>query len=80
MLVEILSNDNGSGCNTTLNVHKCYNRKFKLFEQKPLCKIEQDDFFDLLPDPEKAFDKAVEGKIHFDVNINDLIDKAKTVY
>ena len=44
MLVEIQSNDNGSGMNTMLYVHRATNDKMKLFEQKPIVSIEEDNF------------------------------------
>ena len=53
MLVEIQSNDNGSGMNTLLYVHRSTNDKMKLFEQRPIVSIEEDDFFELFPNPEK---------------------------
>jgi hypothetical protein len=64
--------------NTMLSVYKCYNTKQKLFEFRPFCKIEEDDFFDLLT--ENEFLKAQNGKIQFNVSINKLIEKAKKIY
>ncbi len=78
MLIEICSNDNGSGTNSTLDVYKCYNPAQKLFEFKPFCKIDEDDFFNLLS--EKEVEKANNGKIHFNISIEKLSDKAKLIY
>lgn len=80
MLVEIQSTDNGSGCNTLLKVYKAYNEKMKLFEQRPFCSIEQDDFFEIFDNPEKQFDLATLGKIHFRVPISKVIEKSKNIY
>lgn len=76
MLVEIHSLDNGSGTNSNLDVYKIYNRKQKLAELRPFCRIDEGDFFELFKDPEKEHDKAVNGKIHFEVNLDQLTDKA----
>jgi hypothetical protein len=78
MLVEIHSLDNGSGVNTKLDVYLSYNPQRKLFEQRPFCMIEEDDFFDLLA--EKEFEKAQNGKIHFNVAKTQLFEKANKVY
>jgi len=78
MLVEIISLDNGSGLNTKLDVYLSYNPQRKLFENRPFCCIEEDDFFDILPD--KEVDKAIEGKTQFNVNKAQLFDKAKRIY
>jgi hypothetical protein len=80
MLVEIQSNDNGSGMNTLLCVHRSTNDKIKLFEQRPIVSIEEDDFFELFPNPEKEFEKAQNGKIHFRIAFSKLIEKSKTIY
>lgn len=80
MLVEIQSNNNGSGMNTLLYVHRSTNDKMKLFEQRPIASIEEDDFFELFPNPEKEFEKAQKGKIHFRVSFAKLIEKSKKIY
>jgi len=78
MKVEICSNDNGSGMITTLNVFKCYNPQQNLFETKPFCKIEEDDFFELLS--EKEFEKAEQGKTVFNVSLSKIEEKAEVIY
>lgn len=80
MLVEIQTNDNGSGMNTMLYVHRATNDKMKLFEQRPIVSIEEDDFFELFPNPEKEFEKAQNGKIHFRVSFSKLIENCKKLY
>ena len=74
MLVEIINNDNGSGMITTLSVYKCYNTQQKLFETKRYCTIEEDDFLELLNEREQK--KLLTGKIHFNVPLNKLEEKA----
>lgn len=78
MLIEICSNDNGSGTNSTLDIYKCYNPAQKLFEQRPFCKIDEDDFYDLLT--EKDVDNALNGKIHFNLSLNKLKEVSKKIY
>lgn len=80
MLVQIYSNDNGSGMNTMLSIYRSTNDKLKLFEQRPVCSIEEDDFFELFANPEKEFEKAQNGKIHFRVSFAKLIENCKKIY
>lgn len=80
MMVQIESLDNGSGVNTKLDIYKVYNTKQKLTEPRPYCLIEQDDFFELFNDPEKEFNKACEGKIYFNVSLNELDKQCKKIY
>lgn len=70
MKVQIYSNDNGSGCNSTLTVYKHHFRD--IYEREPLCVIEEDSFFDLLPD--KQYLLAQNGKINFNVNQAELLN------
>lgn len=74
MLVEVISNDNGSGMISTLSVYKCYNSQQKLFETKRYCTIEEDDFFELLSESEQK--KFESGKYQFNVPLNKLEEKA----
>jgi len=80
MMVLIDSLDNGSGVNTKLDIYKVYNTKQKLTDSRPYCSIEQDDFFELFNDPEKEFNKACEGKMYFNVNLNELDKQCKKIY
>lgn len=80
MKVQIISNDNGSGTITTFDVYKCYNPQQNLFEHKPCCKIEEDEFFELCKNPDLAIKQAQEGKYIFDVPLNQLLEKAIKVY
>ena len=78
MLVEIHSNDSGSGMNTTLTVYRSYNEQQKLFELRPICTIDESDFCEILTD--KQIDKMYSGQIHFRVNKNQLLDKSKRMF
>lgn len=78
MLVEINSLDNGSGSNSNLDVYLSYNQQQRLFELRPFCRIDEDDFFDLLT--ESQIIQAQNGKTHFNVSKSNLIDKANIVY
>ncbi len=80
MLVQIDSQDDGSGVNTDLRIYKVYNTKQKLTESRPYCLIDQSDFFDLFTYPEKEFDKACEGKEFFNVKLSELDEKCKKIY
>lgn len=80
MKVLIESNDNGSGTDSTLLVYKIYNTSQNLTDNFPLCKIEEDDFFELFNNPEKEFEKAVSGKIYFYVPESKLLEKAKHIF
>ena len=74
MKVQIISDDNGSGTITSLMVYKCYNPQQNLFEHKPCCKIEEDEFFELCKNPELAIKQAQEGKYIFDVPLKKLLE------
>jgi hypothetical protein len=78
MLIEIISKDNGSGMNSNLDVYLAYNEKQKLFEQKPFCCIDEDDFTELLTDREA--DKYLHGKYQFNLSKAKITEKAKTIY
>ena len=74
MLVEIHNNS----ASDTLTVYKIYHKPCMLSEIRPLCSIYEDDFFELLP--EREFNNATDkGKIHFEVNKAQLLDKAKRI-
>ncbi len=73
MLVEVISNDNGSGMISTLSVYKCYNTQQKLFETKRYCIIEEDDFLELLSENEEK--KYESGKYQFNIPLNKLEEK-----
>lgn len=78
MLVEISSLDNGSGMNTNLDVYLCYNPQQKLFDVKPFCRIDENDFCEMLTD--KQIEKMSTGTIHFNVPKNKLSELANKVY
>jgi hypothetical protein len=78
MLIEINSLDNGSGMNSYLNVHLCYNAKQKLFESRPYCKIDEDALYDMLTD--KEVEKATNGHCIFNVSKHELTENATLIY
>jgi hypothetical protein len=78
MLVEINSLDNGSGVNSNLDVYLSYNDKQKLFELRPYCRIDENDFSELLS--EGQFNKFMGGEFHFNLSKKALADKANKIY
>lgn len=78
MLVQINNLDNGSGVNTNLDVYLSYNESRKLFELKPYCRIDEDDFAQILT--ERQVRNFNEGIIHFRVNKTELQEKANKIY
>lgn len=79
MLVEITNLDNGSGTNTNLDVYLSYNEQQKLFEQRPYCRIDEDDFCELLTDSQ--INKFwTSGAIHYRVSKKALSEKANKIY
>ena len=78
MKVEIISTDNGSGMSSILKVHKHHFQH--IFESSPFVAIEEEDFFECCPNPDKAFEQAQKGKIVFNVSLEKLTEKAKVIY
>jgi hypothetical protein len=78
MLIEINSLDNGSGVNSNLAVYLSYNSQQKLFELRPYCRIDENDFAELLA--EKQIEKMLNGKIHFNISKSKLAEKANLIY
>lgn len=78
MKIQINSLDNGSGCYPMLEVYKVTD-KFNNTDTRPICKIWEDDFCELLTDRliNKMYDK---GQIIFNVDKNKLAEKVKDFY
>jgi hypothetical protein len=78
MKVEINSLDNGSGMNSNLEVWADYNPQNKVFN-KPFCIIDENDFIECfdVSKQDNIIKQMESGKIVFEVNKNNLIDKSK---
>jgi hypothetical protein len=78
MKVEINSLDNGSGMNSNLEVWADYNPQNKVFN-KPFCIIDENDFIECfdVSKQDNIMKQMESGKIFFEVNKNNLIDKSK---
>lgn len=78
MLVEICNLDNGSGVNSNLDVYLSYNDTRKLFELRPYCRIDENDFAEILTN--KQIENMQNGQIHFRINKAKLEKNANKVY
>ena len=78
MRIEIVNTGSGDGMNTKLDVHLIHDAFQGTYRPRPFCQIEEQDFFNLLPDVE--FDRAQCGKIHFNVPIEKLREACIKVY
>ena len=78
MKVQIYSLDDGSGLNTTLRVFKHHFRD--MFESRPYCDIDTDDFIECCNNPDKAVERIEKSEIVFNVNATLLNEKAIKIF
>ena len=78
MKVEICSLDNGSGTNSKLRVYKHHFQH--IFDSRPFCDIEEDDFIECCPNPDKAIQQMDKGKTIFNVSASKLEELSKRIY
>lgn len=77
MKIQINSLDNGSGCYPMLEIYRITD-KFNNTETRPIAKIWEDDFCELLTD--RQIDKLYEGKINWNIDKAKLTERVKDFY